>query len=252
MFQFPGFPTYSYVSLHADRGFLCRVSPFRYLRIIALPTPTARELALRIKDNAPETMVTVVTMAPSYAENALRDAIAAGADRAVLICDSALAGSDTLVTANILAAAINRLGGFDLVLCGRKAIDSETGHIAPQLSERLGLPMAAAVTAFGIDGDTLRICCTKRRRFGRIRRCRSGSALCLQRNGYGAQPDRHGHAPKQKSRHRAPYACRHRDFRRKRRPARLADTHSGGRDHELQKRQKMCLHRCGRRRAGAH
>ena len=120
----------------------------------------ALELALRIKDNAPETMVTVVTMAPSYAENALRDAIAAGADRAVLICDSALAGSDTLVTANILAAAINRLGGFDLVLCGRKAIDSETGHIAPQLSERLGLPMAAAVTAFGIDGDTLRICCT--------------------------------------------------------------------------------------------
>ena len=53
----------------------------------------ALELALRIKDNAPETMVTVVTMAPSYAENALRDAIAAGADRAVLICDSALAGS---------------------------------------------------------------------------------------------------------------------------------------------------------------
>ena len=181
----------------------------------------ALELALRIKDNAPETMVTVVTMAPSYAENALRDAIAAGADRAVLICDSALAGSDTLVTANILAAAINRLGGFDLVLCGRKAIDSET-------------------------------MLHKRRRFGRIRRCRSGSALCLQRNGYGAQPDRHGHAPKQKSRHRAPYACRHRDFRRKRRPARLADTHSGGRDHELQKRQKMCLHRCGRRRAGAH
>ena len=177
----------------------------------------ALELALRIKDNAPETMVTVVTMAPSYAENALRDAIAAGADRAVLICDSALAGSDTLVTANILAAAINRLGGFDLVLCGRKAIDSETGHIAPQLSERLD----------GGSRDRIRYrrryaenMLHKRRRFGRIRRCRSGSALCLQRNGYGAQPDRHGHAPKQKSRHRAPYACRHRNFRRNRRPAR--------------------------------
>lgn len=63
----------------------------------------ALELALRIKDNDPGTMVTVVTMAPAYAESSLRDAIAAGADRAVIVCDSALAGSDTLITANILA-----------------------------------------------------------------------------------------------------------------------------------------------------
>lgn len=120
----------------------------------------ALELALRIKDKTPGTMVTAVAMAPAYAENSLRDAIAAGADRAVLICDSALAGSDTLITANILAASIRTLGGFDLVLCGRKAIDSETGHIAPQLSERLELPAATAVTAFDINGGMLQFCCT--------------------------------------------------------------------------------------------
>lgn len=120
----------------------------------------ALELALRIKDNNPGTMVTVVTMAPAYAENSLRDAIAAGADRAVLVCDSALAGSDTLITANILSSAIKSLGRFDLILCGQKAIDSETGHIAPQLSERLGLPAATGVTAFDIQNDTLHICCT--------------------------------------------------------------------------------------------
>lgn len=120
----------------------------------------ALELALRIKDNNPGTMVTIITMAPAYAENSLRDAIAAGADHAVLVCDSALAGSDTLVTAKILASAIRFLGSFDLVLCGRKAIDSETGHIAPQLSERLGLPVATAVTAFNVQDDTLHIFCT--------------------------------------------------------------------------------------------
>ena len=120
----------------------------------------ALELALRIKDNDPGTMVTVVTMAPAYAESSLRDAIAAGADRAVIVCDSALAGSDTLITANILASSIRMLGSFDLVLCGRKAIDSETGHIAPQLSERLGLPIATVITAFNVQNGTLHICRT--------------------------------------------------------------------------------------------
>lgn len=121
----------------------------------------ALERALRIKDKAPETMVTVVTMAPAYAEDILRDAIAAGADRAVLICDSSAAGSDTLVTAKVLAGAIEKLGGFDLILCGAKAIDSETGHIGPQLSSRLALPFAAGVTEFSVEGKELFICCTQ-------------------------------------------------------------------------------------------
>ena len=65
-----------------------------------------------------------------------------------------------MITANILAASIRTLGGFDLILCGQKAIDSETGHIAPQLSERLRLPAATCVTAFDIQSGTLHICCT--------------------------------------------------------------------------------------------
>lgn len=117
----------------------------------------ALELALRIKDNDPETMVTIITMAPDYAESFLRDAIAVGADRAVIICDSALGGSDTLITSGILASAIEFLDNFDLVLCGQKAIDSETGHIAPQLSKRLRLPVATGVTAFNVQDDALHI-----------------------------------------------------------------------------------------------
>jgi len=113
----------------------------------------ALELALRIKDNHKEAMVTVVTMAPSYAEKVLRDALAAGADRAVLISDTRAAGSDTLVTAKILAAAIKKLPKQELVLCGRKAIDSETGHIGPQLSTLLGIPVLTAVTRFSVKGD---------------------------------------------------------------------------------------------------
>jgi len=110
----------------------------------------ALELALRIKDQNKEAMVTVVTMAPSFAEKVLRDALAAGADRAVLVSDPRAAGSDTLVTSKILAAAIGTLPKQELILCGRKAIDSETGHIGPQLSALLGIPALTAVTRFSL------------------------------------------------------------------------------------------------------
>lgn len=120
----------------------------------------ALELALRTKDKTPETMVTVVTMAPAYAEGILRDAIAAGADRAVLVCDSSAAGSDTLVTAKILAKTAEKLGGFDLILCGAKAIDSETGHIGPQLAQRLNTAFAPGVTAFSAEDGRVSIRCT--------------------------------------------------------------------------------------------
>lgn len=113
----------------------------------------ALELALRIKDVHKEAMVTVVTMAPSFAEKVLRDAIATGADRALLISDARAAGSDTLVTSKILAAAIKTLPEQDVILCGRKAIDSETGHIAPQLSALLGVPVLTSVTKFSITED---------------------------------------------------------------------------------------------------
>ena len=106
----------------------------------------ALELALRLKDKKSDTFITVLTMAPQYAEHILRTALAMGADKAVHICDSAFAGSDTIMTAQVIARAIKLLEPQDLILCGKKAIDSETGHIGPQLGAILGLPCAVNVT----------------------------------------------------------------------------------------------------------
>ncbi|MYR83685.1 electron transfer flavoprotein subunit beta [Streptomyces sp. SID685] len=87
----------------------------------------------------------VLTLGPPSAEDCLREAVACGADRGVLISDEAFAGSDTLATAQTLAAALRRLGRFDLVLCGRNSVDAETGQTPAQIAELLGLPMAAGV-----------------------------------------------------------------------------------------------------------
>lgn len=121
----------------------------------------ALELALRVKDKQPETVVTVVTMAPGCAEHSLRTAIAVGADRAVLISDSRASGSDTFVTARILAAAVRKLPRQQLILCGRKAIDSETGHIGPQLAEILDIPLATGVLSFSPDDSRVGFVCAR-------------------------------------------------------------------------------------------
>lgn len=115
----------------------------------------ALELALRIKDQRPESEITLLSMAPPAAESALRGALAMGADRAVLVSDGAFAGSDTLMTSYVLARAIGLLAPQALILCGRKALDSETGHIAPQLAARLGLPCATNIVDFTAAGAQL-------------------------------------------------------------------------------------------------
>ena len=117
----------------------------------------ALELALRIKEKQAGTMVTVVTMAPAFADHFLREALAMGADQAVLITDSRMAGSDTLVTAEILSAAIRRLPKQDLILCGKKALDSETGHVGPQLAVFLSIPLATNVIEFSVMGQRVEI-----------------------------------------------------------------------------------------------
>ena len=123
----------------------------------------ALELALRVKDAAPGTAVTVLTMAPPSCQQELRQALGMGADRAVLLADRRLAGSDTLATAKALAAAIRTLPAQDLILCGRKAIDSETGHIGPQLSQLLGYTAATNVVDFTLSDENIRIHCLRDR-----------------------------------------------------------------------------------------
>lgn len=89
--------------------------------------------------------VTALSMGPPQAEGALREALAMGVDRAVLLCDRAFAGSDTLATSYVLAQAIRKLGGFDLILCGKQSSDGNTAQVGPELAEHLGLPQVTSV-----------------------------------------------------------------------------------------------------------
>jgi len=99
--------------------------------------------------------VTVLSMGPPQAEKALREALAMGVDKAVLLCDRSFAGADTLVTSYVLARAIRRLGQYDLVLCGRRSADGNTAQVGPELAERLGVPQVTAVRGLTVRGDRL-------------------------------------------------------------------------------------------------
>lgn len=104
----------------------------------------ALEAAARIKDRTPDTHLTVLTMGPPQAEAALRECLSTAADKAYLLTDRAFGGSDTLATSYILASAIRRLeeldGAFDMVFCGKQAIDGDTAQVGPEIAEHLGLP----------------------------------------------------------------------------------------------------------------
>jgi electron transfer flavoprotein beta subunit len=105
---------------------------------------SALEEALRIKDRTSGTRVTVITLGPPECEALLRDCLAAGADVALLLWDSAFEGGDTLATARVLSRAVQELR-TDLVLCGRQATDGATGQTPFQLGELLGLPVVSSV-----------------------------------------------------------------------------------------------------------
>lgn len=100
----------------------------------------ALELALKIKDNNPETTVTVLTMGPGRAAEILREAIYRGADDGILLTDRAFAGADTLATSYALAQTIKKIKDFDIIVSGRQAIDGDTAQVGPQVAEKLNIP----------------------------------------------------------------------------------------------------------------
>lgn len=102
--------------------------------------------------------VVVATMGPPQAREALTESVVMGADRAVHIEDVRLAGSDSLVTARVLAAASRKIG-FDVVFCGQHSIDSETGQVPPQIGELLGVPCATAVDRIEYGDGFLQVQC---------------------------------------------------------------------------------------------
>jgi electron transfer flavoprotein beta subunit len=112
----------------------------------------ALEEALRLRERW-SGEVTALTMGPPQARKALEEALAMGADGAVHLCDAAFAGADTLATARVLAAALQKMGRFDIVLCGGATIDSGTAQVPLQVAELLGLPCVTDVTEVAIEDE---------------------------------------------------------------------------------------------------
>jgi electron transfer flavoprotein beta subunit len=99
----------------------------------------ALEMALQVRD-AHGGRVTVLTMGPPRAADVLREALYRGADRVILLTDRRTAGSDTLATSYVLKHAVEKIGDYDLIFCGRQAIDGDTAQVGPQVAEKLGVP----------------------------------------------------------------------------------------------------------------
>ena len=109
------------------------------------------ESALRLKDEM-GAHVTVVSMGPPQADLALREALAMGADEAVLLTDRAFGGADTWATSTTIAAALKNLK-YDLIITGRQAIDGDTAQVGPQIAEHLNLPNISYAENIKIEGD---------------------------------------------------------------------------------------------------
>jgi len=105
----------------------------------------ALEEGVRIKERCGG-KVTVISMGPPQAEEMLKEAISQGADEAILLSDGAFAGADTWATAYTLTRAINKLGQYDIIICGRQTLDGDTGQVGPELAEMLGIPFVAYVS----------------------------------------------------------------------------------------------------------
>lgn len=118
----------------------------------------ALEAALAYQDAYPDTEVIALSMGPVQAKEILKEALAMGANHAILVSDRKFGGSDTWATSTILAAALEKIGDYDLILCGRQAIDGDTAQVGPEIAEFLDLPQITyAKEIRPIDDKTLEV-----------------------------------------------------------------------------------------------
>jgi len=118
----------------------------------------ALEQALRLKDRYEGSTLTIITMGPGRAAEIIREGLYRGADRGFLLTDRAFAGADTLATSYALSMAIRRTGAFDIILCGRQAIDGDTAQVGPQVAEKLGLSQVTyAEEITDVDAKTVTV-----------------------------------------------------------------------------------------------
>ncbi|MCF7790374.1 MAG: electron transfer flavoprotein subunit beta/FixA family protein [Victivallales bacterium] len=120
----------------------------------------AIETALQLKDSLSDVKVTVISMGPLSAVKAVREAIAMGCDEGIVLSDKAFAGSDTWATSIILSKAISKIGNFDIILCGERAIDGDTGQVGPEIASCLNIPVATYISDLKYNGNN----CTLLRR----------------------------------------------------------------------------------------
>jgi electron transfer flavoprotein beta subunit len=128
----------------------------------------AIEEGIKIKENLKTGEVILITMGPARCVEALRTGLAMGADRAVHIKDESFAFTDPYASAKVIAAEIKNLGGFDLILTGKKMIDEETGQIGIQVAEELGVPHVAIVTKMQVSPDGKKVTCQREVEGGQV------------------------------------------------------------------------------------
>jgi electron transfer flavoprotein beta subunit len=116
----------------------------------------AVEAALQLKEKHGG-KVTVISMGPSQAREALKECLAMGADEAILISDRAFGGADTLATSYTLAAAVKKLGLPDMIICGKQAIDGDTAQVGPEMAEHLDMAQITCVSKIEFEGQTVRV-----------------------------------------------------------------------------------------------
>jgi electron transfer flavoprotein beta subunit len=119
--------------------------------------PQATEAALRLRDADGDGKVTVISLGPDSARDAIKHALAMGADEGVLLNDAAFEGIDNFQTANALAKAIEKLGGADLILMGRAAADWDMGVVPTGVGQLLNLPVITVAKAIEKDGGNVKV-----------------------------------------------------------------------------------------------
>ena len=121
----------------------------------------ALEAAARIKDQNPDATITVISMGPEQAKAVLKEALAIAADDAYLISGREFGGSDTLCTSYILSEAIREIekekGSFDIIFCGKQAIDGDTAQVGPEIAEHLGYPQVTCGLEAELAGDMVKV-----------------------------------------------------------------------------------------------
>ncbi len=148
-------PDMSRVRFDVDRGRVDRSSADLEINPFDL---NALEAAVRIKEELGG-QVFVLSMGPRRTESALKDTLARGADSAFLLEDRKFAGADTLATSYTIASAVRQLGHFDLILCGEKTVDGDTGQVGPEVAEHLDMPHIACAYELNVTRDNVTATC---------------------------------------------------------------------------------------------